>query len=439
MITRLLLENFKSFAGEDHNVRIGPLTLVVGTNASGKSNLRDALRFLHGVARGYTLAEILGEKYGEGGVLQWKGIRGGVREAVHGVEGGKFELGIDCAVTHRIKIAVNEKGEDTFRSRRWFFRYRIEVIASKQNNTSLILNEELKTGTSAMFSTFDSYLKSDQLVDGRQILVRYRNPSAKKYIGPTIKLRREQPLVSQLAEHPDVTATTRNACRLFLGSLESMRFLDLDPQSLRRPSLPGQVVLGDKGENLSSVLQALCEDPTRKESLIEWTRELTPLDVVDFKFPAVSLEGRIQLVLVEQNGLEISAESASDGTLRFLAFAAALLGTRPAETYIFEEIENGIHPNRVHLLLELLRRSTGNGATQVLATTHSPALLNFLRDQSLDDSLVVTRQDGSSVIHRFGDLPITDRDRSKAGDLLEAGWFETVLAFIAANEREEAE
>jgi len=46
------------------------LTLVVGTNASGKSNLRDALRFLHGIGLGYPPAEILGEKYGPDGLLQ---------------------------------------------------------------------------------------------------------------------------------------------------------------------------------------------------------------------------------------------------------------------------------------------------------------------------------------------------------------------------------
>jgi AAA15 family ATPase/GTPase len=60
MLTALHLINFKSFA--DANLRIGPFTIVVGTNASGKSNLRDAFRFLHGIGRGYTLAEIIGGK-----------------------------------------------------------------------------------------------------------------------------------------------------------------------------------------------------------------------------------------------------------------------------------------------------------------------------------------------------------------------------------------
>ena len=97
MIQELTLKNFKSFgeapsaspdsgavqqdwAGE--KIKFGGLSLIIGTNASGKSNIRDALRFIHGISRGYTLAEVFGEKYVEGGVLQWKGIRGGVRETV---------------------------------------------------------------------------------------------------------------------------------------------------------------------------------------------------------------------------------------------------------------------------------------------------------------------------------------------------------------------
>ena len=71
-MNRLRLENFKNF--KNATLELGPLTVLVGTNASGKSNLRDAFRFLHGIARGYSLAEIIGEKWIEGGVLQWSGM-----------------------------------------------------------------------------------------------------------------------------------------------------------------------------------------------------------------------------------------------------------------------------------------------------------------------------------------------------------------------------
>jgi AAA15 family ATPase/GTPase len=77
MITKLRLENFKNFQSAE--LALGPLTLLVGTNASGKSNLRDAFRFLHGVGRGYTIEEIIGSKF-EGGEPLWGGMRGGVRE-----------------------------------------------------------------------------------------------------------------------------------------------------------------------------------------------------------------------------------------------------------------------------------------------------------------------------------------------------------------------
>src|SRR5436190_18473460 len=78
MLTKLSLDHFKNFMKAE--LVLGPFTLLVGANASGKSNIRDAFRFLHGISRGYTLAEVIGQRYGEGGELQWAGISGGTRE-----------------------------------------------------------------------------------------------------------------------------------------------------------------------------------------------------------------------------------------------------------------------------------------------------------------------------------------------------------------------
>src|SRR5689334_1896000 len=80
MFTSLRLERFKSF--KDAELKLGPFTVLIGANASGKSNIRDAFRFLHGIGRGYSLAEILGEKY-LGGERVWSGIRGGTREVAY--------------------------------------------------------------------------------------------------------------------------------------------------------------------------------------------------------------------------------------------------------------------------------------------------------------------------------------------------------------------
>ena len=118
MIHSLRLVRFKNF--RDAELSLGPLTTLIGANGAGKSNLRDAFRFLHGVARGYHLADIFGEKYGEGGELQWRGIRGGARETAFD-RGKEFSLSINLDVVvpydgHRVRadyaisVGIGPKG-----------------------------------------------------------------------------------------------------------------------------------------------------------------------------------------------------------------------------------------------------------------------------------------------------------------------------------------
>lgn len=429
MIQSLTLKNFKGFSEpKDHEgpwegatIGFGGLSLIVGTNASGKSNIRDGLRFIHGISRGYSLSEIIGEKYGEGGELQWKGIRGGVRETVTR-NGDSADEQFTIAVTTKL---APEDGGDTA-------KYSIRVNLSQRARAPRVVAESLTLGGKSE-PTFE-VAGYDPITRHVQVTGRWTNASLEgSWSWP---FPADRPVITQLIENQDFSGIERsqNQCRSFLRSISSVRFLDLDPNSLRRPSIPGQTVLGDKGENLSSVLHAICADPTAKESLLEWTRELTPLDVVDLKFPDVSLEGKIQLQLVEQGGREISAESASDGTLRFLAFAAAVLGTEPARFYFFEEIENGIHPNRAHLLINLLQTATRNSNIQVVGTTHSPALLNYLDEQALKDTSLVYRAGPVSKIARFSDIKALWQTPkgTRPGDLLGSGWFENVVAYLEA-------
>ena len=111
------------------------------------------------------------------------------------------------------------------------------------------------------------------------------------------------------------------------------------------------------------------------DTLANWVEELTPMDVEGFEFPR-DPSGRVNLIIRERNGRKVSAYSASDGTLRFLAMLAALLGSNPAGLYFFEEIDNGIHPTRLHLLIDLIEKQTAKNGIQVITTTHSPDVLN---------------------------------------------------------------
>ena len=146
----------------------------------------------------------------------------------------------------------------------------------------------------------------------------------------------------------------------------------------------------------------------------------------------------MQLAIRENNGRRISAYSASDGTLRFLAMLAALLDEEPAGLYFFEEIDNGIHPSRLHLLVDLIERQTRKGVVQVITTTHSPALLSMVNDRTFRDMSVVCRSEDmeDAVIRPVADLPGAGelRETQGLGRLHAGGWMETALAFTEGDD-----
>lgn len=430
MLKRLTLRNFKSFQSAE--IPLGPLTLLVGTNASGKSNIRDALRVLHGVGLGYTFAEILGEKYGPGGILQWRGIRGGAREAAFQGEstfGLKVQL-VDPTGTPPFTLRFNLP-----------FTYELAVDVSDTRYGPRVVTEML----ARKGYLFHSHPGDDPLEQrgAHQLRVRHPRGGDHRKHGRVSEFTSMRPVVAQLPdlERERELASTRRACSSVLDVLRSLRFLDLDPEAMRQASAPGQHILGDRGENLSSVLQAICEDESRKQTLLGWLRALTPMDAVDFEF-IPDFSGKVLVHLVESNGHKISALSASDGTLRFLALVAILLSPDTGRIFFFEELDTGLHPTRLHLLVQLIQQACRNHSVQVIGTTHNPALLTFLDEQARKDALLVYRTDSApdSRIRRIAELPDIENILAKQdlGRLLASGWLEDAAIFSEPDEEEGA-
>ena len=108
----------------------------------------------------------------------------------------------------------------------------------------------------------------------------------------------------------------------------------------------------------------------------------------------------------------IPAADISDGTLRLLGFLAALYQAQTPDILCFEEPENGVHPWLLHKMVELLNLVSTEGIVgkpvQVLITTHSPVLLNYVRPEQV--RAVELDDQGRSQIHN---LP-TDSTRFQA-------------------------
>ena len=400
MITSVRMVNFKNFA--DETLKVGPFTVIVGANASGKSNIRDAFRFLHGIGRGYTLAEILGGKYGPGGQKEWEGIRGAPNEIIR-IEHLNFSVGVEAALW------------DTG------FRYVIEVDYDAFNDGKFRVKSEEFTREES--PVYDCYR------DGQQLVLDVGDLEGRVY-----PVNSPAPFLSDVAPAywpPGETTPVEAPIVDLKDALAKMRFLEPIPDRMREPAFPGSS-LGDYGQNLPSVLESICTDSTRGRNLMSWLQELTPMDVKDFDFPR-DPSGRVHLHIVERNGRKVSAYSASDGTLRFLCILAALLGPNEGGLYFFEEIDNGIHPNRLWLLVDFIERQTANGGVQVITTTHSPALLSWIRDETFESTSVVYRDEywSDSVIRPIAGL-YNLRELRKSdtlGELHTSGWFETAMKF----------
>ena len=433
MITSLRLIDFKNFA--DATLRMGPFTVIVGANASGKSNLRDAFRILHGIGRGYNLADAVGGKYGAGGQVEWNQVRGAFGEIIR-FEQRAFRLLVGMSVGsssglssassrprrayYFIRVGSNDRNPETLRATREFLYFgRKPIYTSHPNHPDPVRDQD----------------------DDDHLLLRMAKTGTQRKYGDLIALRPDQPALTQIRERRRVAKSHRDRVQQVIDVLGSMRFLDLSPEAMRQPAFPRQTILGDSGENLPAILKKICADAGRRETLAEWTRELTPMDVRDFEFPTDPTTGKVQLAFKESTGRVVSAYVASDGTLRFLAMLAALLGTNPARLYFFEEIDNGIHPSRLRLLTELIERCTATNGVQVVATTHSPDLLSMIGDETFRNTSVVCRRPDTdtAVVRPVDGLPDADKLRRSQGlgRLHASGWMEDAIFFTEGMENEE--
>lgn len=433
MIKSIRLVNFKNFV--DETLRVGPFTVIVGANASGKSNIRDAFRFLHGIGRGYTLAEIIGGKYGPGGQREWEPIRGAPNE-VAWLEPSDFSLiqPTDSYPFHayfksEFSLHVELKLEEV----KAYYSISIGFDAMSPDGFRL-LEETLKTDHALIYRTED-----DPLL-GLRLYTEKNGEPDELLTNPS----RSQPVLTQINEGQGLDRLI-DLVDDVIFNLSKMRFIEPLPERMREPSSPGATNLGDSGENLPTVLEDICTFSTRKQILADWLREFTPMDVVDFEFPR-DPSGRIHLMLCEGNDSKVSAYSASDGTLRLLTLLAAILGKENTSKhnrgfYFFEDIDNSIHPSRQSLVLDLIENQVEKGNIQVLTTTHAPGLLTAMNDVSFENTSVVCRLENTNdaVIRPVSELPNARELRKSQGlgRLLIGGWMEDALAFSEEDKEDE--
>jgi len=392
MLNTFTLKNFKSY--REARLPLGALTVLIGANAAGKSNAIEALRFLSWLAQGQKLGSI---KYAVNSAD--KVVRGRVEDLCRA---GETRFGMGCHIS----------GSD------WS---RLEVTIGMRDGELHVVGERV----SSMVESVPLYdLDQPSKGVGTDAGVAYNN-FARGGNKPHITVNDQMAVFTQLdtpasfqPSHKRAQEEIPRVAKLYQSLLAGILFLDPVPARMRDYSFATERQLQGDGANLSSVLHALWgndaqaaeESYARQRSdILSFIQSLPEQDIsrLDFLFGP---RGEVMVQLVETFGgapKPYDAPLLSDGSLRVLAIAAAMLSAPQDTLVVIEEIDNGVHPSRARHLLERINAIAERRRLRVLLSTHNPAMLDALPTTALNDVVFCYRDptEGDSRLVRLGDVP----------------------------------
>jgi predicted ATPase len=358
MITKLHIGNFKSLADFDlppNGLELGKFTCLIGLNGSGKSTLLQAFDFLGQLAVG-RMGEWLGRR-------DWK----------------KSELACNLGkrspiIEFRLVFHFDGSGDV-----QWSGRF----------NTTLLrcTNEKIEKNGSMLL----------ELNEGRLTVLRMDQRPKLVIEQPNFVYEGSVLSILQLKDaHPDVAGVKE-----LLQNLKSLELLS--PHLLRRRARSAEDI-GIGGEKLAAFLGQLTGgSPSQlQDRLHEFYPQLQKWIVKGYRFGWKGLR-------VWENyspGSVVDAAHLNDGMLRVIAILAQAYSRH--KVLLFDEIENGVNPELVEKLVKSLIE-LGEHDKQVIVTTHSPMILNYIPDEVARKAVILLYKpaDGRTRCVRFFDLPET--------------------------------
>ncbi|EGQ8408065.1 ATP-binding cassette domain-containing protein [Vibrio parahaemolyticus] len=192
------------------------------------------------------------------------------------------------------------------------------------------------------------------------------------------------------------------AFKTFFNELNALDMLS--PEMLRDQHISGKT-LGAGGKMLSSFISNMTKE--EKANLVATLKELYP-SLVKVDATVQKSAGTVRLEIEEKFGEKIiktEARHINDGLLRFMAIFAQL--TKKQSALLLDEIENGVNPELIEKLVDSLVEAN----TQVIVTTHSPMILNYMEDDVARAGVVYLYKNaqGATQAIRLFDIPSMQR------------------------------
>ena len=360
-IKSIRLKNILSYGPDTEEFTLEPLNVLIGPNASGKSNLIEIMALLAATPVDLQQRILLG-----GGAREW-------------IWKGSKQLGKST-----IEVTVESIWEP--------IRYRLSFAETVQ--LFVLIEEAIKKASPPLNPSLPYHYY--RYYAGKSTIINLQKPDS--------EFRPERHLSDISIEELDLESSILSQRRGANPVLTYLAHCFADIRFYRKrdfplnepPRQPGRLdsprsFLSEHGHNLSSVMSSLLKEPAIKSTIMLKMKRFYP-NIKDIVFDSIG--NSIQMYLHESSlSHAIPTTKMSDGSLRYLCLLAVLCHLTPPPVICIEEPEVGLHPDIIPEVADLLIDASKR--SQIIVTTHSDMLVDSLTD--VPESIVVCEKPEAST------------------------------------------
>lgn len=365
-IRTIRLENLLSYGPDTKEIDLLPLNVLIGPNASGKSNLMEALSLLEAAPQNLQRPIQVG-----GGTNEW------------------LWKGIDKFPTATLEVTIENKSES--------MPIKYHMSFTGNGSGRFVLKDERVEDSNSSKRTgkvkfYYRYQEGSPILNAK---IPAKNRANFKWQTRELgkELSQEQSILSQIRD-PDVYPTLAFITDHFNTGIHFYREWDFGRYTARRVPMPFDLpsyYLLENASNLSLVLANLINDPTVRVKILDELRLFFPqADTI-----SSTIQGGVVQIYLHEKGLQhpISMARFSDGMLRYLSLLTILCHPDPPPVTCIEEPEIGLHPDIIIEVARLLREASSK--SQVIVTTHSDMLVDALTE--VPEAIIVCERPTTST------------------------------------------
>ncbi len=389
LISKISLSNFKSF--EHIEVSLGDMNVIVGANASGKSNFIQALKFVQNMR--------------DFGIDNAISLVGGINYLRNFQLKKAKNTSISINFTPDSFKVIDSFGSDVLLLEYSNIRYTIEIAAVNGKKYEVVKEEiiydtkikGLEAGTKTLNEGFGDF---KFVLSSKKGKVTYTNPIKNEAIslnfkGIDRKIARDKitpfPVYNSFFDNlnghnQDKKTLIEQFSFLFPTAITDFSVYDFDLKKAKESTpITGKIELQENGENLAIVIKNILEDAEKTRQFSNLLTDILPfinsLNVETFYDKSLLFKVKE----IYNGNTHLPSSLLSDGTISVTAIVTALFfGDK--KLMVFEEPEHGIHPALIAKLMQYFYDASKH--KQIIITTHSPEILKHTQ---LNDLLLVSR------------------------------------------------